>query len=123
MMIKIFNLLKSNGVLIFSVPCPITTGTILTTSLKKYHTIIDGKWYGLVSDYNHEGKRIKRWNNSDVVMYHAKYSTIINSIIEAGLILDKLYEPNIEPKVVEIDNDYIHYDDKPYFIFIKAHKS
>lgn len=123
MMTKIYNLLKPNGVLIFSVPCPITTGTILTNNQKKLHTIIDGKWYGLVSDYNHEGKRIKKWNDSNVVMYHAKYSTIINSVIDAGLILDKLYEPNIDPKVVEIDQDYNHYDDKPYFIFVKAHKN
>ncbi len=122
MMKKIFNLLNSNGVLVFSVPCPITTGTILTNSQKKYHTVIDGKWYGLVSDYNLEEKRVKRWNDSDVIMYHAKYSTIINSIIDAGLCIDKLYEPNVDQKVIDIDKDYIHYNDKPYFIFLKAHK-
>ena len=55
-------------------------------------------------------------------MYHAKYSTIINSIIDAGLCIDKLYEPNVDQKVIDIDKDYIHYNDKPYFIFLKAHK-
>ena len=47
-----YELLNKNGYLIFSQEHPFTTCIKYTENVKKGHTIIDNKYFGLFSDYN-----------------------------------------------------------------------
>ena len=47
-----YNLLNKDGYLVFSQEHPFTTCIKYTENVKKGHTIIDNKYFGLFSDYN-----------------------------------------------------------------------
>lgn len=55
-----FNLLNKDGYLVFSQEHPFTTCIKFTENVKKGHTIIDNKYFGLFSDYNRPRKENKR---------------------------------------------------------------
>ena len=47
-----YEILNEGGYIVFSQEHPFTTCTKFTENVKKGHTVIDGKYYGLFSDYN-----------------------------------------------------------------------
>lgn len=55
-----YKLLNSDGYLVFSQEHPFTTCIKFTENVKKGHTVIDNKYYGLFSDYNRPRRKNKR---------------------------------------------------------------
>ncbi len=119
----IHNLLKDEGLLIFSQEHPIGTGTILNEACHDSDLInLGNKDYYLVSDYNINGQRIVQWNNCEVIKYHRSFSYIINTLQKCGFKIEDILEPTPTKEVLERKPRYKNQFDKPFFLFIKAQK-
>ena len=123
LMKDINNLLVDNGVLIFSQEHPVTTCLIRDEKHNKNKIEIDGKLYRLVADYNRCGLRNTPWNNVNVEKYYRNISTIMNTIINNGFIIDEINESEPNEEMVKKNPKYINQYDAPYFLFVKAHKN
>ena len=74
------------------------------------------------TNYSVDGERESTWFVDKVKKYHRTFSTIINTLIEAGFQINKLIEPVPTPEALKEHpayNDLLH---KPDFLIIKAIK-
>lgn len=101
LMNDIGNILNDNGYLVFSQEHPNTTCIKFTENMIKNHTITDDKYYGLISDYNRIGKRKRHWFGQDAIKYHRNFETIINTLTENSLIIDKIFEPTPTNEIIK----------------------
>ena len=118
----IYNLLNKDGYLIFSQEHPLTTCIKYTENVKKGHTIIDNKYFGLFSDYNRIGMRTKQWFGKDVIKYHRTFTELINGLVENGFSIEKIEEPVASQEALTKNPKYINQFDRPFFLIIKARK-
>ena len=118
----IYNLLNKKGILLFSQEHPIVLATIKESYITDTKIDINNKRFYLLSDYNRSGLRTIDWNGEKVIKYHRTISELINGLIENGFIIDKIKEPIPSEEAIEKVPKYIYQYDRPYFIFIKAHK-
>lgn len=119
---NISNLLKKDGYLIFSQEHPNTTCIVYTDQVKKGHTIIGDKYFGLFSDYNRLGKRTKEWFGHNVIKYHRNFEEIINTLIKYNLTIDRILEPKPTEEMIQKNPKYINQWDRPFFLFVRAKK-
>lgn len=118
LMKDIYNLLNTNGILLFSQENPISTAVILSENEKKYIEK-NGKRYYLLSDYNNVSKRTHK---TGLEFYHRNYETTINCIIKNGLNLIEICEPNAPEQAVKLVSKYEYFKDRPLFLYVKAQK-
>ena len=113
-------ILKKDGILLFSQEHPIATASINTDY--RYVKDEEGNVFFKVADYQKEGVRHVRWFVDDVIHQHRTFSTIVNSLSEAGFIIEKCVEPCPGKKEIRklprLRNEII----KPSFIIFKARK-
>jgi len=118
---NINRLLNDNGMFVYSQEHP------FTTALKKEdYWSRDDKGdilhYNL-TDYSLPGERRTAWIVDEVVKYHRSFSSIINSIITCGFIIEKILEPLPDAGIMNLYPAYKKYYHKPDFLLIKAKKS
>ena len=118
----IYNLLDENGILLFSQEHPMVLATIKEPYVSDSKIDINNKRFYLLSDYNRSGIREMLWNGEKVIKYHRTISELINGLVDAGFIIDEIKEPTPSEEAIEKVPKYIYQYDRPYFIFIKAHK-
>lgn len=123
LLFDINNLLNDNGYLVFSQEHPIADCVIIDDKIKSNHINIGDKKFALVSDYNREGIRIHHWNGCDVNKYYRNFSTIINSLIKNGFIIDEINECEPNEEMISKNSKYANQYDYPYYLFVKAHKN
>lgn len=116
------NLLNEGGYLVFSQEHPFTTCTKFTKNVRHGHMELDGKYYGIFSDYNRPGKRTKEWFGGEVIKYHRSFEEIFNTLIKHGFTIDKILEPKPSKEAVKKVPKYIHQYDRPYYLFVRAKK-
>ena len=85
---NIFNLINENGILVFSQENPLNTcfskGRRWTKDEKGH------RLFANISNYGIDGERESVWFIDNVKKYHRTFSTIINTLIEAGFIIEKV---------------------------------
>lgn len=118
----IYNLLNDNGYLVFSQEHPFTTCTKYTENVKKGHTVIDNKYFGLFSDYNRPGIRTNYWFDADVIKYHRTFTEVINTLVQNGFTIEEIEEPVASEEAVNKNPKYINQLDRPLFLIVKAKK-
>ncbi len=94
---------------------------ILKDGLKKYIDI-EGKRYYLISDYSNMGIREKTLNDKNVNIFHRDFSTIFNTLINAGVNIVDVQESRASREAIQLKPKYIYEKDRPMFLFIKAQK-
>jgi SAM-dependent methyltransferase len=77
----------------------------------------------VVDRYANEGRRDTTWYIDGVVKYHRRLSSIVNDIISAGLVLERLNEPMPSSAVVAARPDLADHVRSPAILVIAAHKS
>lgn len=118
---KVSGLLSKNGEFIFSTEHPITTARkemgnwILDNQGNKLHYALD--------HYQEEGIREQHWYIDGVIKYHRTISTLINTLISHGLVIEKMIEPQSIPAGLEQMPELINENRRPSFIIIKSRKS
>lgn len=81
------------------------------------------KLYMNLSGYGHEGERKTRWFVDGVIKYHRMFSTIINALVEAGFVVERMNEPLPSPELLEKYPCYSDLLHKPDFLLVKARRS
>lgn len=117
---NIYALLEENGVFIFSQENPLNTchtgGNRWTRDEK------GNKLYMNLANYGVEGERESVWFVDNVKKYHRTFSTIANTLIDAGFIIEKMIEPLPTEELLEKYPDYEDLFHKPDFLLIRAKK-
>jgi len=114
------NLLKNNGVFIFSQEHPLTTAPINGAEWIKDN---DGnKMQYCLSDYSLSGERAVSWFVDNVTKYHRTFSDIINSLINNGFYIDSIAEPIPSGEIINRLPKYKSHYHKPNYLAIKTLK-
>ncbi len=117
---NIYILLNDGGVLAFSQEHPINT---CFSNGSRWTKDENGeKLFANISNYSVDGERESTWFVDNVKKYHRTFSTIINTLIEAGFQINKLIEPVPTSEVLKDHPEYNDLLHKPDFLLIKATK-
>lgn len=120
LIVKVHNLLAKNGEFLFSTEHPIVTARKEMNSWVKDS---DGnKLHWALDHYQEEGKREQHWYTDGVIKYHRTISTLINTLIENGFVLEKITEPQSIPVGLEKMPKLVSEKRRPSFIVIKSRK-
>ncbi|MEK4626835.1 MAG: class I SAM-dependent methyltransferase [Solibacillus sp.] len=117
---KISRALRMEGDLLFSIEHP-----IMTANKGNADWVEDEEGQLLhyaVDQYQVEGARTQNWLVEDVVMYHRTLSTIINTLIENGLQIEKIIEPLPSKDAVQKLPSLVKQFRAPSFLIIRAKK-
>lgn len=116
----VYDRLNPGGYFIFSQEHPLTTAPVSGASWTRDE---DGNvlHYNL-SDYARCGKRSTRWIVDGVEKYHRTFSEIVNSLVGAGFVIEKMLEPTPTRETIERDRSWEKDLHKPNFLLIKAVK-
>lgn len=116
----VYNKLCEGGVFVFSQENPLCTchsgGDRWTRDEK------GNKIYVNLSNYGAEGERESVWFVDHVKKYHRTFSTIINTLIEAGFMVEKMVEPIPDKEMLKKYPEYKDLLHKPDFLLVKAKK-
>lgn len=118
----ISNLLKPNGLLVFSQEHPMRVCRVYTNEQSK-QIDIDGKHYFLISDYQNMGKRVYNWNGTNVEKYHRTIEYIINTLSNSNLNIEHIMPSYATQKAIKLVDKYKYQADLPYYLYIRAKKS
>ncbi|WP_416150710.1 class I SAM-dependent methyltransferase [Salipaludibacillus sp. HK11] len=118
---KISELLKPNGIFIFSIEHPICTARKEMDNWMKDEN--GDKLYYALDNYQEEGRREQHWFIDGVVKYHRTVSTIINTLIDNRLIVERMIEPVATPEGLEKMPGAGGEQRKPSFMIVKVRKS
>lgn len=117
---NVYNLLDEKGVLIFSQENPLCT---CHSGGNRWTRDENGnKVYLNLADYGIEGERESVWFVDNVKKYHRTFSTIINTLTEAGFTIEKMIEPLPTDELLEKYPGCADLFHKPDFLLIKAKK-
>ncbi|MED1202233.1 class I SAM-dependent methyltransferase [Heyndrickxia acidicola] len=115
---KISGLLNNNGEFIFSTEHPIVTARKEMNNWIKDNE--DRKLHWALDNYQEEGKREQHWYIDGVITYHRTISTLINTLIDNELFIEKIIEPQPIPIGLEKMPKLINEKRRPSFIIIKS---
>ncbi len=114
-------LLSEQGCLVFSQEHPLTTAPLQGASwILNENSLVD---HYRLTDYLVTGERKVRWLDCDVTKYHRPFSEIVQSLIDAGFIIQAMVEPILDSKTRDEFPSYLKTIHKPNFLLIKAHKT
>ena len=75
-----------------------------------------------IDNYQLEGLRRQNWIVDDVIMYHRTISTLLNTLIENGLQIEKVVEPLPTNEAVTTFPNIKKEFRRPSFLIIRAKK-
>ena len=117
---NVYHLLEENGLFVFSQENPLCT---CHSGGNRWTRDENGnKIYLNLADYGVEGERESVWFVDNVKKYHRTFSTIINTLIEAGFTIEKMIEPLPTAELLEKHPNYKDLFHKPDFLLIKTKK-
>ncbi len=117
---RVVSCLKPSGTLIASMEHPVTTASHFASGWVQDNRGNNVSW--AVDDYQHEGLRKGHWFVDNVVRYHRTVATLVNGVIDAGLVLERVSEPEAIPEALARRPDLVDQSRRPPFLIIKARK-
>ena len=119
----ISNLVNNGGTILFSQEHPIVTASI-GNNLGFLLDRSDVPYAYSFSDYHNESEcRIENWFVDGIIKYHRTFSTIINTLCDAGFVIQKVVEPIPDDYALDkrpgLRKEFI----KPTFLIVKAIKT
>ncbi|HUB91789.1 MAG TPA: class I SAM-dependent methyltransferase [Dyella sp.] len=114
---RVATALVPGGRFAFSVEHPIFTAQ----GSSAWATNADGaKLHWPVDRYRDEGERRTHWFVDDVVKYHRTIETYVNGLLEAGLVLARLEEPEATPAELTEHPEWLDERRRPPFLLMAA---
>lgn len=118
---NIYKMLSKGGILVFSQEHPLCT---CHSGGNRWTRDENGnKLYVNMANYGVEAERETVWFVDNVKKYHRTFSTIVNTLIEAGFTVEKLIEPLPDDELLEKYPGYADLIHKPDFLLVKARKN
>ncbi|WP_339228061.1 methyltransferase domain-containing protein [Oceanobacillus sp. FSL K6-2867] len=117
---KINRVLNENGQFVFSTEHPFITARkemnnwVLNENGEKLHWALD--------NYQEEGRRDHTWYVDGVVVYHRTISTLINTLISNGFVVERLIEPQAMSEGLEKMPKLINEKRRSSFILLRSKK-
>ena len=116
----IYEKLVPGGVFIFSQEHPLVTCHSRGSRWTKDEN--GEKLYVNLANYGVEGVRDTKWFVEGVKIYHRTFSSIVNTLTEAGFTVEKMIEPRPSPELLEKYPEHRDLFHKPDFLLIRARK-
>ena len=117
---RIAEWLTSGGVVVYSTEHPIFTarlpgdGWVLDDAGRRTRWSLDR--------YADEGVREETWFVSGVRKVHRTFATLINGVVDAGLVLERIVEPIPSEQWLDAHPDARHERQRPVFLLVRARK-
>ena len=117
---KIYNLLSEGGVFVFSQENPLNT---CHRKGNRWTCDENGKKIHLnLKDYGVEGELESEWFVDNIQKYHRMFSTIVNTLVDAGFRIERMIEPEPTEEILEKYPDYEDLHHKPDFLLVRVSK-
>lgn len=116
----VYGLLNPGGTFVFSQENPINT--CFSTGDRWTRDENGVKVHANLSTYSVEGERDTTWFVDGVKKYHRTFSTVVNTLVEAGFAVEKLVEPVPTEEQLRRYPDYADLLHKPDFLLVRARK-
>ena len=117
---KIYDKINTDGVFVFSQEHPIGTAC---SSVNRWTKDESGKrGYVNLSGYCVEGERESTWFVEGVKKYHRTFSTIVNTLVDAGFTVERMIEPFADAEMLKKYPEHDNLLHKPDFLLVKAKK-
>jgi SAM-dependent methyltransferase len=114
---RVATCLVPGGRFAFSVEHPMFTAH----GTADWHTAPDGtRLHWPVDRYRDEGERRTRWFVDGVVKYHRTVETYVNGLLDVGLILARIEEPEAEPAALAEHPEWHDERRRPPFLLLAA---
>ena len=118
---KIYALLNPGGLFVFSQENPINT--CYSDGFPRWTRDENGnKLYVNLANYAVEGERESTWFVEGVKKYHRTFSTVVNSLADAGFIIEKMVEPKPTEELLKKYPEHADLFHKPDFLVVRARK-
>lgn len=117
--LKIVRSLRPGGLFVFSVEHPVVTAN---GNYEWQHDDDGATTHWKLDRYRDEGRRESTWFIDGVVRYHRTVETYVNALIEAGLRLQALSEPEATPEAIKARPELINTRRRPMFLLLAADK-
>lgn len=117
---SVYSLLNENGVFLFSQEHPLVTAHSAGNRWTRNEN--GEKMYVNLSNYGVEGERNTTWFIDNIKIYHRTFSTIINTLLEAGFSIERIMEPLPTKELLEKYPEHKDLLHKPDFLLCKARK-
>lgn len=118
---NVYSLLDEGGIFLFSQENPINT--CYTSDHPRWTLNEDGvKIYANIANYCVEKRYDSTWFVDGVQKYHRMFSTIVNTLADAGFRIQKMVEPHATEEIVDKYPEYYDLYHKPDFLFVKSVK-
>lgn len=117
---SVYNCLEEQGTFIFSQENPLCT--CHTGGDRWNRDEFGNKQSSKLSNYGVEGERETVWFVEGIKKYHRTFSTLVNTLIEEGFVIEKMIEPSVTNEIIEKYPEYADLVHKPDFLLIKAKK-
>lgn len=116
----VYGLLSPGGRFVFSQEHPLTT--CFSTGERWTKDANGNKIHANIADYSVDGERETTWFVSGLKIYHRTFSTVVNTLVDAGFAIEKLVEPIPTPEQLRQYPDYADLLHKPDFLLVRARK-
>ena len=80
------------------------------------------KIFANISNYSVDGERETTWFVDGVKKYHRTISTVVNTLVDAGFVVERLVEPVPTPEMAREYPDCADLLHKPDFLLVRARK-
>ena len=117
----VYRLLSDGGIFLFSQEHPLAT--CYSGSGDRWTRDENGKkLFANIANYCVEKRNDSKWFVEGVQRYHRMFSTIVNTLADAGFKILKMAEPYPTEEIVQKYPEYYDLYHKPDFLFVKAAK-
>lgn len=117
---RIADWLRPDGAFVLSVEHPVVTAQVAKQGWVADH--VGRRLFWALDDYADEGERRQRWFVEGVLKYHRTTATLVNGLLDAGLVVARLAEPTPLPEAVRDRPDLVDDRRRPAVLVIKATK-
>ena len=117
----IHELLNDNGLFVFSQEHPMNS---CFSDGERWTRDADGrKLYANIANYGVEKECESTWFVDHVKKYHRTFSTVINTLIDNGFVIEKTIEPTPTAEFLEVHPEFDGLLHKPLFLLVRARKN
>jgi 2-polyprenyl-3-methyl-5-hydroxy-6-metoxy-1,4-benzoquinol methylase len=118
---RIATWLVPRGVLVFSTEHPVFTAR---ASDDGWVRDADGEpLHWTINRYGVEGRREVHWFLDGVEKFHRTLSTLLNGLVDAGLVIERVVEPMPDDEALRRRPDWIHELKRPIFLLVRASRA
>lgn len=118
---NVFSLLKPAGLFVFSQENPINT--CFSGGDRWTRDEQGNKLHANLSNYSIDGQRRSTWFVDGVIRYHRTFSSVVNTLVEAGFVIERMIEPVPDAAMLEKYPEHRDLLHKPDFLLVRAGKT